>query len=898
MSHLTERPYIHRLPASGQGQETALFGYRIPHLPDFLADHTLLGERPSEKLTEALGRFTRFVVGLRKWRHSAFALRYTSHPQQGRVDIALLGRISSSRQRIGEQAAQIASDLAVHLVTFGLPFEPLAAEGDGGLGLRQILFPFADLPAIVEVRQREAIVPLMTIQQEAYIIHPYWGPTDAFLEPFESLLRQSHPAAISVYLEPTELTPPEMDSLFQAAHIAETVADLERRTHSESSVRRFRDPGAELVGRIYKAYRQSLDEPFILVAQVASPDANTAWTVARALGTAVTAGQNEKTDASDDRNLPSQAEPAVPQNDTELAAARRTFTTLTYSRWGQSLATPGKERLPTLTGARGAAAAFRFPISVRGGVPGIAVKQRPPDFETGPRQPEAGPDELHLGNFRRGGAVTVKLKALTRHGLITGFTGSGKTNTMLYLLHQLWTRHRIPFLVIESAKKEYRGLLGQPGFDDLLVFTLGDETTTPSRMNPFELLNGVRVEAHLGRLQTCFDGALPQFGILPSIVAESLEEIYKEKGWQLTDRGEVGERPFPTMRDMFRKAVQVSESRGYAGETYQNIRAAVSGRIGGLLRGSKGRMFGAQRSYPLEVLMQRPVILELNDLNADDKSLTIMFLLMLLREYRELHPDNTLQPITVVEEAHNVMGNVQSSGPSEVSADTKGQAVQAFADLLTEVRSYGEGILIADQSPEKLLPDAVRNTNLQLAHQLRDAKDREAIGRALIMDQAQLDYLGKLRVGEAAVFLTGMEKATFMQVPLYKDTAGFDDLPSDKMVREWMRPFTSQYLTAHLPFDGCRFCGSPCQFVEFIEPQTREPELHEQFRRALYAFEERPSAEDWPENWQGVARVCAAAAQKAKQNHLDAAYCYLAHEIDFPFTEHMRQEFTNALEKL
>jgi hypothetical protein len=653
-----------------------------------------------------------------------------------------------------------------------------------------------------------------------------------------------------------------------------------------------------LVGRIYGAYRKSLDEPFILAAQIASTDANTAWTVARSVGAAITASTDHSHDDGRERALPSQASVMAPQNDAELAAARRTFTTLVHSPWGPSQATPGKERFPYLVGAQGAAAAFRFPVSVRGGVPGIAVRQRPPDFETGPRQPAAADDEMHLGEFRRGGAVTVKLKALTRHGLITGFTGSGKTNTMLYLLDQLWRRHKIPFLVIESAKKEYRGLLGQPGFGDLLVFTLGDETTTPFRLNPFELLAGVRLEAHLGRLQTCFDGALPQFGILPSIIAESLEQIYRDKGWQLTDRGGQVDKPYPTMRDMFNTAVKVSESRGYAGETFHNIRAAVGGRIGGLLRGSKGRMFGVQRSYPLEVLLARPCILELNDLNADDKALTIMFLLMLLREYREQHPGHTLQHVTVVEEAHNVMGNVKSTGPSEVAADTKGQAVQAFADLLTEVRAYGEGILIADQSPEKLLPDAVRNTNLQIAHQLRDAKDREAIGRALIMDRAQQDYLGKLGVGEAAVFLTGMEKATFMQVPLYKDTAGFDSLPTDEAVREAMRPFTAQHLTAHLPFDGCRFCGSPCEFVEVIEPQTREPELHEQFVAALKGFEARPSAEDWPENWLGVAKVCGTAARQSGHPHIDAAYCYLAHEIDFPFTAHMRQEFEKAFERI
>jgi hypothetical protein len=906
MNDLALLPHI-EVTAIGDGrQATAVFGYQIPYLPDFLADHTLLSERPPEQLRETLERMSRFVAGLRKWRHSAFALRFTADPNQGKIEIALLGRLLGQTGAVQQQAQQLARDLAAHLTLFGLPAIPLAVPGNSEPNLRDVLFPFPGPLSIVEIRQQEAVVPLLAVakatgqEAEAYLIYPYWRPAGTFLEPFESLLRQSAPAAVSVYLEPTDLLPEETAALFEAAHLAETVADLERRTFSEASTRRLRDPGAELVGRVYNAYRQSLEEPFLLTVQVAGPDPNTAWTVARSLASAITSGRDEVLHDAGERNLPSQAELVAPANEQELACARRTFTSLLHLPWRREKAagSSGKERLPFLAGAPGAAAAFRFPISVRGGVPGVAVRQRPPDFETGARHNRPAAGELHLGDFRRGGAVTTCLKALTRHALITGFTGSGKTNTMLYLLDQLWKRHHIPFLVIESAKKEYRGLLGQPGFEELLIFTLGDETTTPFRLNPFELLDGVRLEAHLGRLQTCFDGALPQFGILPSIVAESLEEIYREKGWDFRDRGDQTDRPFPTMRDMFRKAVQVSESRGYAGETHHNIRAAVGGRIGGLLRGSKGRMFGAQRSYPLDVLMQRPVILELNDLNADDKSLTIMFLLMLLREYRELHPAHTLQHVTVVEEAHNVMGNIKPTGPSEVAGDAKGQAVQAFANLLTEVRAYGEGIFIGDQSPEKLVPDAVRNTNLQIAHQLRDAKDRDSIGRALIMDKAQQDYLGKLKVGEAAVFMTGMEKATFMQVPPYKDGAGFDALPHDTAVKTHMLPFTQKYLTSHLPFDGCRFCGSPCHFVEQIEPQTREPELHEQFVRALKQFDERPQPEHWPQNWCDVTGVCATAARQAGHLHVDAAYCYLAHEIDFPFTPHMRRSFVEAFGKI
>ncbi len=890
-------PVIRFLIVSDHPQET-LFAFRIPALPDFLADHMLLGSTPAEKLDEVLERFQRLAIALRKYRGSAFALRFWSQPALGKIDLFLVCRLRAIPDGPIVTPSHAAADISALLVSYGIPYEPVTT-GDA-LSLETILQPFGHKTAMVEARQHEQVVNLMTVNWDAYVIHPYWKPQGLFLEPFETMLRLTHPCVISVYLEPTELSEDEFYSLGEAGYLAQTVADYQVPTLATTSVSRRRDPGAELIGRIYTQYLNALSEPFIMVIQAASPDANTAWTALRAYTNCMIKQRPSVRDAGPDSNLPSAADIEAPSNNDEYNRAIQIFSRLNWFPWGRSSASQFKERIRYLVGAGGASAAFRFPVSNRGGVPGVAVHQPVPDFEPGPRPSHPGVDEIHLGNFRRGGCAVAVRRDLTRHVLVTGFTGSGKTNTVLYLLDQLWRKLHTPFLVVEAAKKEYRALARVPGFEDLLVFTLGDETTSPFRLNPFELLPGVRLEAHLSRLQACFDAAMPQFGILPSIIQQAMIEIYAEKGWNLKDYAVENEkRMFPTMRDLFRMAIQVVNNRGYEGEIRSNILAAVSGRIGSLLMGSKGAMYGCQHSFPADVLLRRPVILELDDLNGDEKALSMMFLLTWLREYRTLHPSDQLQHVTVVEEAHNVLSNVHSVGNTEIAADTKVKAVDAFSNMLSEVRSMGEGLVISDQSPEKLAPDAMRNTNLQIAHQLRDQRDREAIARAMIMDEKQRDYIGKLQVGEAAVFMTGLEQATFIRVPEFKDTAGFGSLPSAEFIRSRMDAFGEKHLKASLPYDGCQFCKQVCHFREGIEPQTLVVELTDTFQKSLKLFDRNPQPEHWSENWRKVAEVCLTAAERAGyQRQLNAGYCYLVHEIDFKFNEHMRRSFECAVREI
>lgn len=890
------------LSATVNQQPCDYLGFCLPFLPDSITDPSLIGNSDKEKVQEILNRWSQFIIGLRKWENCAFAIRYICNPQLGEIKVGLLIRIRQipNQSRSNTVILQAEHDALLKAQNFA----PVPIEEDE---LRSWLLPYQKEYSLIEIRQHEEMIRLWNTNSDAYVIHPFWQAGGSWLTIFETMLHQSEQSVLSIYLEPTILSSTERQGLIQAAQIAQTLADQEIRAYSDTTLRRRKDPQADLIGNIYSGLLKQLVDPFVLAIQVSSPDNSTAQSIARSIGAAITSEAQIQLLSKPDYQtiLPTGFDLKIPVTQAEIKAAHLTFSFLNFSIWGNELATAeqkdDKARLAFLVGSQGAAAGFRFPVSIRGGIPGIKVRQTSPDFEPGPRPQEVSSGDLHLGNFRRGGNANIQIKDLNRHALITGFTGSGKTNTVLYLLQQLWAGQKtkklapIPFLVIEAAKKEYRGLIKLAGFEDTLIFTLGDETTSPFRLNPFELLPGVRLETHLGQLQNCFDAALPQFGILPSLIAEAMEILYRERGWKLTDIGVTSpQHLFPTLRDLQQKVVEIAESRGYAGELAQNIRAAASGRIGSLLRGSKGKMFSCQRSIPMDVLMKVPVILELNDLNQQDKSLTMMFLLMFLREYREQHKSSFLQHVTVVEEAHNVLENVKSVGTSEISADTRAKAVEAFAAMLAEVRAYGEGIIISDQSPEKLAPDAVRNTNLQIAHQLRHRVDREAIAAAMIMDEMQQEYLGKLGIGEAALFLTGLDHATFIQIPDFKQTVHFSEL-TDGDVREHMASFKIQYAPVFLPFDGCRYCHSQCQHRDMIEPVSQKKDLNESFLEAQRLFRKNRHPKQQAANWLQVAKVCELATAAANlPGVLDAGWCYLSHQVKFAFTEYMRLEYEKA----
>ncbi len=371
----------------------------------------------------------------------------------------------------------------------------------------------------------------------------------------------------------------------------------------------------------------------------------------------------------------------------------------------------------------------------------------------------------------------ISQQALRKHGFVCGVTGSGKTNTIMNLLRQ----SGVPFMVIEPAKSEYRQLLNE--FPDLRVFTLGNESISPFRLNPFEFIQGVDLLTHIDYLKAVFNAAFPMYASMPYLLEEAIIEVYLDKGWEIstsTNRyfnvndNEHFHDYLPTLDELLVKVERVVDRKQYAQELSMDLSAALKARLSSLLCGSKGLMLNTQQSTPIDELMCENVVLELRYMGDDDEKTFLMGLIFArLYEYREAqyHASKELNHITVIEEAHRLLKRVPEYASME-STNTRGKAVETFSNILSEVREYGEGVLIVDQIPTKLTADVVKNTSLKIVHKLLAKDDRDFVGATMNLTHEQNCELPLLRTGNVVVHREDLDKPFLVRVPSTKDRLG------------------------------------------------------------------------------------------------------------------------------
>jgi hypothetical protein len=448
-----------------------------------------------------------------------------------------------------------------------------------------------------------------------------------------------------------------------------------------------------------------------------------------------------------------------------------------------------------------------------------------PDFDVVPQTVDE-PPAIHLGDVVQRGRKTharyeVGARSLAGHTFVTGMTGQGKTNSVLSVLAEL-ARSGIAFLVVEPAKAEYRAVVG---FTSPRIFTVGDETVSPLRLNPFEVPDGIAVGVHLDLLRSVFAASFAMWVPLPQVLEQCLVEIYQDRGWDIpgnhNERGDWADREaFPTLSDLVAKVGEVVPKLGFDPEARDRVLASLRTRLEGLRSGGKGRMLDVRRSIPMADILGAPTILELENLGDDDDKAFVMGLVFIrLVEHRRVEEEQRrhalaggdpqeatgtppeLKHVLVIEEAHRLLSSVPRVRDAD-TGDPRGKAVETFSNLLSEIRAYGQGVIIADQIPSRLAPDVIKNTNLKIAHRIVAGDDRHVLGQAMAMSQLQESSLTNLERGQAAVFSDRDDAPLVVAVESIKDRL-MATVPDDDCVDDAMRTFRSGRADLFRRTHGC-----------------------------------------------------------------------------------------------
>jgi DNA helicase HerA-like ATPase len=401
-------------------------------------------------------------------------------------------------------------------------------------------------------------------------------------------------------------------------------------------------------------------------------------------------------------------------------------------------------------------------------LPGIRLVERV-DFDVTPESDGGIPLGYVLDEADQPvGPFTVSNGTLNRHTFVAGATGSGKSQTVRHLLEGLHN-NAVPWMVIEPAKAEYARMAGRIGGDQVVVIHPGDPDVIPVGLNPLEPEPGFPLQTHIDMVRALFMAAFDAEEPFPQILSKALDECYRNLGWDLvlSESKLPGVVPrYPRLGDLQSTALEVVKNIGYGREVLDNVRGFIDVRIGSLRLGTPGRFFEGGYPVDIEKLLRRNVVLEIEDIGSDsDKAFFIGAVIIRLVEHLRVKHARSgksatgLLHVTVIEEAHRLLKKVEPGSPAA-------HAVELFTSLLAEIRAYGEGIIVAEQIPDKIIPDVLKNTALKIIHRLPAADDREAVGSTMNVEDAQSRHLVSLAPGRAAVFSDGMDRPIRIAIPL------------------------------------------------------------------------------------------------------------------------------------
>lgn len=380
---------------------------------------------------------------------------------------------------------------------------------------------------------------------------------------------------------------------------------------------------------------------------------------------------------------------------------------------------------------------------------------------------------------------------------------------------------------------------------------MGRQDIAPFFLNPFEIIEGESITSRADMLKAAINAAFESEAAIPQIIEAATYEVYKKKGWNI--RTNVWTNPstgkednpfapdsyaFPMLSDFINVVETVTKEQGFGERLEAEYLGSLKARLQALTVGAKGMMLNTPRSIDFKSLVNKRVVIELEEIkDGTEKSLIMGFIITNLLEaikyqYRE---NQNFQHITLVEEAHRLLSKYEPG-----DSPNKKRGVDIFADMLAEVRKYGESLIIVDQIPNKMTPEVLKNTNTKIVHKIFATDDKDAIGNMMALNDEQKEFLSYLEVGRAIVITEGWKKPVQVQVHPRAETndsiSGLNPKELEKQLAEKAYAYYAEHnSTGVLPgFSTFKETLTPTIVSEFFKLQQEDNLLHNQCLRNAF----------------------------------------------------------------
>ena len=362
-----------------------------------------------------------------------------------------------------------------------------------------------------------------------------------------------------------------------------------------------------------------------------------------------------------------------------------------------------------------------------------------------------------------GHRVELNLQLFSSHCLICGSSGSGKSWGTYHLLNRFWEKE-CKIMIIEPAKGEYKQKFGsKPG---LSVYNVNPNVYNMLKINPFCFPKSIHVASHMKKVMDICKAAWSLTAAMPNLLEEAIRLSYEQCGWDIENSIHIdgfSDKVYPTFEDVMDILPALIDASDYSAENKGNYKGSLLTRVNSMTQGLIGMIFEDEIGVEDKKLFDEDVIIDLSEIGSEDTNAIIMgVLIMRLNEYRqnqrkiraqrgeETH-DEPLRHITVLEEAHNLLRRT-STEQNDEGTNPAGASVKAISNSIKEMRTYGEGFLIIDQTPSALDDSAIENTATKIIFNTPGKDATEAISSALSLNEYQQRELANLTTGVAICY--------------------------------------------------------------------------------------------------------------------------------------------------